>query len=709
MPSLAALYLGYNSAGKGTYTVGGASSLSAASEYLGYAGTGSLAQSAGTNAVSGTLYLGYNSTANSTYALSGTGQLTAAGEYVGYNSAATVSFQQTGGANTVTNLTIGAGDQYLLSGGTLTINGSLINKGTVNGGNGSATLGANCLVDLTSGTWKNYSDWSVNIGTTGLVIVPAGFNVATGFAGVTTAGLNVHVTGTPLTVPAGDGFTGVGTIGDPIANQGTITVASGSALNFTGGLNVSGSGSASLGTGNLTVNNASSGMSGTTLSAANLYVGSGGTGTFTHSAGTNSLSSSLYLGYNSADTGTYALSGTGKLSVSAGSLTGNQYIGYSGTGNFTQSGGTNNLAVNLYLGYNSTAVGTYNLSGGALNSTPAYNPTAAYVGYSGAGSVVQSGGSADFMNVYLGYNTGVGGTYNMTGGTIANSWQYLGWNGTGNFTQSGGSNNSYTLYLGYNSGASGAYSLSGTAVLSAASEYIGYNSTATASLQQTGGSNSVSALSIGSGDQYLMSGGTLNITNNITNSGTVDGGNGSVTVSANCLLDLTSGTWKNYSDWTINTGTNGLLVVPAGFNVSTGLAGVTTAGLGVHVLGTTLNVPAGTGFSGIGTISDLVVCQGTIAASNTTTNNWINLTNGLILSGSGSVNLVNGSLTVNDAASGISGGTLTATNQYVGSGGTGTFTHSAGTSTLTSLYLGYNSTDTGTYALERHGQADRER
>ena len=281
-----ALYLGYNSAGKGTYTVGGASSLSAASEYLGYAGTGSLAQSAGTNAVSGTLYLGYNSTANSTYALSGTGQLTAAGEYVGYNSAATVSFQQTGGTNTATNLTIGAGDQYLLSGGTLTINGSLINKGTVNGGNGSATLGANCLVDLTSGTWKNYSDWSVNIGTTGLVIVPAGFNVATGFAGVTTAGLNVHVTGTPLTVPAGDGFTGVGTIGDPTANQGTITVASGGALNFTGGLNVSGSGSASLGTGNLTVNNASSGMSGTTLSAANLYVGSGGTGAL-HPLGRN--------------------------------------------------------------------------------------------------------------------------------------------------------------------------------------------------------------------------------------------------------------------------------------------------------------------------------------------------------------------------------------------------------------------------------------
>ena len=135
------VYLGYNSAGKGTYTINGPGSLSAASEYVGYSGTGTIAQSAGTNAVSGTLYLGYNSTANSTYALSGTGQLTAAGEYVGYNSAATASFQQTGGANTATNLTIGAGGQYVLSGGTLTINGSLVNNGTVNGANDPATLG----------------------------------------------------------------------------------------------------------------------------------------------------------------------------------------------------------------------------------------------------------------------------------------------------------------------------------------------------------------------------------------------------------------------------------------------------------------------------------------------------------------------------------------------------------------------------------------
>ena len=151
-------------------------------------------------------------------------------------------------------------------------------------------------------------------------------------------------------------------------------------MNFTSGLNVSGSGSASLGTGSLTVNNASSGMSGTTLSAANLYVGSGGTGTFTHSAGTVTVSNGFYLGYNSADTGTYALSGTGKLSLY------NEFVGYSVAGSVTQSGGSNGASL-LVLGYNSTGNGAYNLSAGTLSVT------SQSVGFSGAGSFTQSGGS----------------------------------------------------------------------------------------------------------------------------------------------------------------------------------------------------------------------------------------------------------------------------------------------------------------------------
>ena len=67
------------------------------------------------------------------------------------------------------------------------------------------------------------------------------------------------------------------------------------------GLVVSGSGAVNLGGGSLTVNDLTSGLSGGSLSATNQYVGKGGTGLFTQSAGTNTLSAAVYLGYNLAD------------------------------------------------------------------------------------------------------------------------------------------------------------------------------------------------------------------------------------------------------------------------------------------------------------------------------------------------------------------------------------------------------------------------
>ena len=57
----------------------------------------------------------------------------------------------------------------------------------------------------------------------------------------------------------------------------------------------------------------------------------------------------------------------GTLQMPSGSLASpNQYIGYSATGSFTQSGGTNSLSNNLFLGYNAGSNGTYSLSGGSL-------------------------------------------------------------------------------------------------------------------------------------------------------------------------------------------------------------------------------------------------------------------------------------------------------------------------------------------------------
>jgi hypothetical protein len=191
--------------------------------------------------------------------------------------------------------------------------------------------------------------------------------------------------------------------------------------------------------------------------------------------------------------------------------------------------------------------------------------------------------------------------------------------------------------------------------------------------QQTGGSNTVTNFSLGTGGQYQFSGGTLQVNGTFVNQGVFDGQDSPGVLNANCLVDLSVGTWKNLGATSVNMGANSLLIVPAGFNPSTSFGSYNSQGV-TYTLGTTLVVPAGKGFTASYSFNDPVNCQGTIAVPS---GGSTNLNNGLVLSGNGTVNLGNGSLMVNDSASGISGGTLSATNEYAGNGGTGTFTHSA--------------------------------
>ncbi len=86
------------------------------------------------------------------------------------------------------------------------------------------------------------------------------------------------------------------------------------------------------------------------------YVGDSGIGGFTLSAGTNTVSKSLYIGYSAAASGAYSL--TGLLT------SGTESVGYSGTGSFIQSGGTNSIATLLSIGYNVASSGAYTLTQG---------------------------------------------------------------------------------------------------------------------------------------------------------------------------------------------------------------------------------------------------------------------------------------------------------------------------------------------------------
>ncbi len=244
------------------------------------------------------------------------------------------------------------------------------------------------------------------------------------------------------------------------------------------------------------------------------------TGTFIQNGGTNSIprNGSLYIGYTGAFigvTGNYLLDGNGTLN----SL-GEEYVGYSrqSTGTFTQSGGLNLIDPtasigDLFVGYYAGSNGSYNLSGSGLLLTI---DAGQYIGYSGAGNFNQSGGTFRFdqQQLIIGFNTGSAGTYLLSGtGTLtANGDESVAVNGAGSFIQSGGLNNiGGGLYLGRGTGSTGTYTLTGTGVLLVSGgEYVG--SSSLGMFSQNGGTNKIKSsgyLAIQSGSFYSLSGGSL--------------------------------------------------------------------------------------------------------------------------------------------------------------------------------------------------------
>ena len=120
---------------------------------------------------------------------------------------------------------------------------------------------------------------------------------------------------------------------------------------------------------------------------AGFYVGLTGTGTVTHSGGTLAISSAFEVGANSGANGTYNLSGSGVLSCAEFERMGNN-----GTGTFNQTGGTNTMAMGVRLADRAGSVGTYNLSGGTLNTTGISGGSGTST-FNFNGGVLQAGGS----------------------------------------------------------------------------------------------------------------------------------------------------------------------------------------------------------------------------------------------------------------------------------------------------------------------------
>ena len=315
-------------------------------------------------------------------------------------------FTQSGGSNAAAFLSINNLSRYVLSGGTVQLSGGLENAGTMDGAGGTAVINLdNGIVDFSTGTFVNMKSASLTItSSNSLVIVPAsGFDPSAAFGSFTNAGLT-HTAGTTLVVAANHAIAGCGSIGDLVDCQGSITAGAGGPINLNGGLMLSGTGTINLGGGSLQCDN----------------------GVSTQTGGTNTIYT-LYVGNSSGTSGGYSLSGNGQLSGSW------QYVGYSGTGAFTHSAGTNAVVSNLYLGTHVGASGSYNLSNvGQLSGSKEY------VGYQGNGVFLQSGGTNTVTgSLCLAYSAGSTGVYNLNGGLLLTSLLSPG-SGTASFNFGGG-------------------------------------------------------------------------------------------------------------------------------------------------------------------------------------------------------------------------------------------------------------------------------
>ena len=257
-----------------------------------------------------------------------------------------------------------------------------------------------------------------------------------------------------------------------------------------------------------------------------------GRGAVNQSAGTTTISPGfdLSLAWGGGSTGTYTLGG--------GALAANQseFIGYSGTGTFNHTAGTNTVTGDLYLGYNGGSVGDYTLSGGALAANQSE-----FIGYSGIGTFNHTAGTNTLNSnatgsFFVGYNAGATGTYNLsgTGSLASNEFVFIGHSGTGVFNQTGGTHtiSGYSvmggftvpnsLCLGYNTGSSGTYTLSGGNLsVTDGGEFIGFQSSGIAgTFIQSGGTHFVSldlyiGLSSTSTGRYEQTGGTFHSNGNV--------------------------------------------------------------------------------------------------------------------------------------------------------------------------------------------------
>jgi hypothetical protein len=366
--------------------------------------------------------------------------------------------------------------------------------------------------------------------------------------------------------------------------NGTFTQsAATNTLNSAGGFFEIGEAAGSTGTYNLS-------GTGTLTVKCNEYVGDVGTGVFNQDGGTHSIDTgtNLYIGYGAGGTGgTYTLN-AGTLSVNKPSAVAGEHVGYKVSGTFNQNGGTNQIwGTGLHVGTLSGSTGIYTMTAGTCSSNGGE-----IIGESGTGTFTQTGGdngTGAGTGVFIGYNANSVGTYNLSGtGSFGSGFDmYVGYNGAGTFNQNGGTAGvAENLVIGFAATAAGsAYNLTAGSFSQGFSTYV--TAIGNGTFNQSGGTSTFSGggVNVNGGSasvgNFIVSGGTATTTDiAIASNGVLTvSGSGVLTVTdtSNGSLSVTTGTTNaiHLSGGTINTPSLNFDGNPAALNWTSGTLHIT--------------------------------------------------------------------------------------------------------------------------------------
>jgi len=388
------LRLGYHS-GTGTYTMGGASTLTVNDDaYIGDNGTGIFTQAGGYVRIENDLQFGRNPGSHGTFNIAGGTMDATDSLHVGLDGTGIVN--QTGGTVQVDD------NLYVAYGGA---------------SNGQYTMsGAGSLLDVVDDMIVGDSGDGSMAQTGGVV------QVGSGGGDDLIIGNNTNSVGSYSLSGAGSQLNVYNRISVGNNGDGTFTMTGGTvqAQDFFLADSDNGSGTATISGGTLTFTD-------------DVHIGDQGPGDMTQSGGsTVSIAGELWIGNQGGRVGNYDISGAG-TQVTVGAET---HVGHDGTGTLSLSdGAVMTLSNRLYIGRNGSASGTVTISGAATQLTT-NNHLA--VGDNGTGLFTMNDGMVQCQNLRVGYHNGQG-DYNMSGGALNISEDaFIGDNGTATFDQTGG-------------------------------------------------------------------------------------------------------------------------------------------------------------------------------------------------------------------------------------------------------------------------------